>query len=163
MTTDSTASARGKASRRKGHDTERMLARYLRQWWPLAKRKADNGWRRGPVASADQGDIAGTPGIVWQAKYVARLNVTTTMTQATAQAVAAGADYAVVVERRRGRADPGAWWAWVTLVDLAQLLAPVHQVPPRLGGHLSTTLVRLELHRLVELLRLSGYGEQPGN
>ena len=33
MTTDPDRVARGRASRRKGHDAERDLARYLRQWW----------------------------------------------------------------------------------------------------------------------------------
>lgn len=151
----SPASARGKANRNKGHDTERRLAVYLRQWWPDAARKADTGWRRGDHASADLGDIRGTPGIVWQAKYVQHLNVDKAMSDTFTQTTAAGADYGVLVERRTGFTDPGRWWAWVTVGDIASLTCfPVVVV-------VSAAPVRLELSTLVALLRHAGYGQPP--
>lgn len=160
-----TPSARGKANRRKGHDTERMGAVYLRQWWPEAARKADTGWRRGDIASLDVGDIRGTPGITWQFKHVQALNVAKAMAETANQAVAAGADYGVMVQRRPGHADPGMWWAWLTVADIGRLLVPDVLAAWGVCRTTLTAPVRLELQHVVALLLVNGYGTplKPGS
>jgi hypothetical protein len=150
----------GRANRARGIATERDLARYLRcNGWPDAERKPDPGWSTVDRSSLDTGDIRNTPGLCWQAKSAPELTgekLATAMRQTTDQAVAAGADYGIVVHRRAGKASPGQWWAYLPLGDLAALLTgqdglliadPVREAP-----------VRLALTHLVQLLRRAGYG-----
>ncbi len=136
----------------------------MRTWWPEAARKADNGWRRGESVSADLGDIRGTPGIVWQCKHVAQLNIAKAWAETVTQAVAAGADYGALVQRRPGHADPGTWWAWISVADVASLLGNVDHIPFTIEGIATLANlapVRLEVHTLVTLFRLAGYGAPP--
>jgi hypothetical protein len=154
----------GKAANAKGKDGELRVANFLRDnGWPQAQRRVKTGWSVTGRASADLGDIDGTPKIAWQVKagetrdtalVIARL-----LLEATEQAVAAGADFGFAVVRRLGKADAGSWWAWCTandlwaLIELARdpenvLLAPEAESVP----------VRLELRDLVRLLRRAGYG-----
>lgn len=155
-----TRQALGRSNRRRGHDAERAQARWLRRWWPEAKRKPDNGWQAPDGSSfTDCGDIANTPGVVWQVKAVARMSdgdLEQTMIDAEEQAVAASADYAIVVQRRQGKSDPARWWAWLRIGDLVSLAADDHY----LSGGLPTfrPLVRLEQAALLPLLVRSGYG-----
>lgn len=157
MTTPTTAAERGKANRRKGHDAERDLAIYLRPWWPEAARKSDNGWRRGEVMSADHGDIKGTPGICWQVKHVENLNVMLAMADTADQATASAADFGILVERRDGKADPGRWWAWLTLADVGRLIAVDHVAMHLVGESVYVAPVRLEVRHVVTLLGHLGY------
>lgn len=151
---------RGRSNRRKGHDAERQLAEYLRQWWHSATRKSDNGWRKDDLVSADHGDIKGTPGICWQVKYVAALNVFKSLASTVEQTIAAEADYGILVERREGKADPGRWWAWLTVLDLGRLIGPDDEVLTRLPSSPALVApVRMEVRHLVSLLLLAGYGD----
>jgi len=54
------------ANARKGSETERMVAKYLRTWWPAADRRLREG------RNDDQGDIDGVPFTTIQIKYVAQ-------------------------------------------------------------------------------------------
>lgn len=154
-----TTSEIGRAARRKGIQAERDLAKYLRVWWPGAERKVDTGWRvKGGRASADHGDIRGTSGLVWQMKYLADmtdLDIERALSAAEDQAVAAGADYGVLVQRRPGKSDPGRWWAWLRVGDVCHL-ASHRKVYSKTGVDAP---VRLELHDLVDLLVHAGYGQ----
>jgi hypothetical protein len=158
-----TASEVGAASRRKGVKAERDLARYLRTWWPHAERKADNGWKTTDRESADHGDIRGTPALVWQLKAAADMNtvdIEHALGDAEDQAVAAGADYGVLVQRRQGKSDAGRWWAWQRVGDLCHLTSG-----RKVGRKVFSTSgveapVRLELRDLVTLLVAGGYGEE---
>jgi hypothetical protein len=159
MTAHTDRVERGRANRRKGHQSERDLATYLRTWWPDAERKPDNGWRTTDRTSSDVGDIRGVPRIVWQCKNVDRLNVGKAMTETATQAVEAEADFGVLVERRPGHAHPGEWWAWVSAFDLAVLLG-VDMIPNRLVGVPALQApVRLELRHVVALLVSAGYAD----
>lgn len=165
-----TKAALGRANRRKGIQTERDLARYLRAWWPDADRKPDTGYRTPERTYDDRGDIRGTPGVAWQAKYHHRplsdAEVRAAMTEAEQQAIAAAADYGVTVERRHGKANPADWWAWLPAGDFAALVAAGQP-----GSHSSITgilardpaavPVRLRLGDLLPLFTEAGYGE-PG-
>lgn len=160
MTATVTASKRGKANRDKGIKAERDMARYLRaNGWPEAERKSDNGWRSSDRESADHGDIKNTPRLVWQSKYVADmsdLQIERAWRDAQTQAVAAGADFGILVERRPGKTDPGLWWAWVSVWDLHNLVSgPNWPGPPQ---HRFDVPVRLQARHLVALLHGAGYG-----
>ena len=74
--------------------------------------------------------------------------------------MAAGADYGILVQRRVGKSNPGAWWAWLPAGDLAGLIETARnpnavQIP---NARLAVP-VRLELADLVPLLHAAGYGE----
>jgi hypothetical protein len=156
-TATATASARGRANRRKGHDTERQLARWFRtQGWPGAERAVRTGFTAADRAVADPGDITGMPGLVVQAKYVAREQIDSWMAETEQQRAAAGADYGLLVVRRTGRADPGQWWVWLPLRGLTRIATGLGVPAPH-----GDTPVRLELGHLVPLLRDAGYGTTP--
>jgi hypothetical protein len=149
----------GTTSRRKGIQAERDLAKYLRTWWPNAERKADTGWRTKDRHSADHGDIRGVPDLVFQLKYVADMSdiaIGKAISDAEDQAVAAGADYGILIQRRAGKSDPGRWWAWLRIGDLCALADKTSKVYTRtLSVHAPT---RIELNALVDLLGYAGYG-----
>ncbi|WP_134663955.1 hypothetical protein [Amycolatopsis sp. CFH S0078] len=154
----------GRANRDKGIRAERDVGRYLRvHGWPDAERKSDNGWKASDRESADLGDIRGTPGLVFQVKARGSLStreITGILAETTEQAMAAGADYGVVVQRRDGKSDPGVWWAWLPAADVGGLIEAarnpdaLYVADPKLGMP-----VRLELADLVTLLHRAGYGE----
>lgn len=154
-----TAAEIGKASRDKGAQAERDLARFLRAWWPDAERAVVTGWKTARRAFEDRGDIRGTPGLVWQVKAVADMSDATiegALIDTEAQAVASGADYGVLVQRRLGKSDPGRWWAWLPIGDLGQLATRDLGSPLRRGALIIP--VRLQVQHLIPLLLRAGYG-----
>lgn len=157
----------GRASHRRGKEAEQALTRWLRtRGWPDAQRTVRTGWRVGDQRSADRGDIDGTPRLAWQVKTAAADFTDTAVLAVLAgtadQAVAAGADYGIVVQRRIGKTDPGRWHAWITAADLHSLIETAREpdrlptVEPRLDAP-----VRMLLRDLVPLLHAAGYGTQP--
>lgn len=155
MTTSSTASARGKANRRKGADTERAVARYLRtQGFGHAERAERNGWRSNNHTSLDPGDLLGVPGVVWSVKNDASNRVSLWIDEIEALRNRHGAELALLVVRRRGKADVSQWWVWVSLVALARALIGNGIIGREFHGH-----VCLELGDLVPMLRGAGYGD----
>lgn len=160
-----TASQRGKRNRDVGAETERRFAAYLRPLgWPHADRKVNNGWKAGGRESRDCGDIKGTPGLVFQLKRakagMTDLEITRALQDAQDQAVAASADLGVLVQRRTGKADPGQWWAYITVWDLHALVVG-EQRPPVPPGREFTAPVRLLVSDLIPLLHAAGYGMTP--
>lgn len=154
----------GKANRDKGIRTERDVARFLRvHGWPDAERKSDPGWRTSDRVSADVGDVQGTPGLTWQVKARESLSsrdIAKVLAEAGEQAVAAGTDYAIVVQKRERKGNPGTWWAWLTASDLHTLIESRRNQDPLTAVLLTCTIpVRLELADLVVLLHYAGYGE----
>lgn len=156
-----TRSAIGRASRNKGHRGERDLANFLKQWWPDAERRAETGFRTSNRVSADLGDIRNTPLLAWQLKCIDNLSdreIDNILNETQDQAVAAGADFGIFVQRRPGKSDPGKWWAYLRVSDLAYLATmPIGVV--RLGG--LDAHVRLLLTDVVALLVRAGYGDAP--
>ena len=149
----------GKANNSKGKYSELLVAKYLRpNGFPGAERMVRTGYRSANRISQDCGDITGTPGIVWQVKYIAERSfhqIPQMLLDTEKQASAAGADIGILVVRRAGHGSPAQWWAHVWFGDLLRLVeARGRQDHPR-------TLrfpVRLELGELVPLLRMAGYG-----
>lgn len=157
MTVARTPSQRGRANRNKGHQAERDLCRWLRvNGFPGAERAVRTGFRVGDRVSADPGDVTGTPGIVCSVKDCAVEQRSVWMAELAAM-VAGDAPGAVglLVHKRRGHADPGRWWCWLVLGDLADLMTNGTWALPSDEHELP---VRMELGHVVPLLRGAGYG-----
>lgn len=139
MTVD--ASTRGRRNRANGANTERRVATYLRTWWPDACRAVRN-------TQPDPGDIAGTaPDLWWSVKDCQVERISTWLDEVAVKAPPA---VGLLVVRRRGHADPGAWWCWLHLSDLAYLL--------KRPGHVdcATSPVRMELGDVIDLCQAAG-------
>lgn len=152
-------STRARASRNRGITAERALVRYLRDnGFAGAERAVRTGYRTPDRISADPGDITGTPGLVWSVKDCATERITTWFDELEHMRNAVTADVGLLVVKRRGHANPGEWWCWLWLGDLAALLTASDVVIPR---ELAWTLApaRLELADVVGLLRRGGYGD----
>lgn len=155
MTT--TPAERGRSNRRKGHDTERAVARYLRtQGFPHAERAVRTGYTAGGRTVADPLDLTGIPGTVWSIKNDASNQVAKWLDEAEVARNHVGAELALLVVRRRGKADVSRWWVWVSLHPLARALvgANVASVPRAMRAR-----VCLELGDLVPMLHAAGYGD----
>ncbi|MCI2424113.1 hypothetical protein MOQ72_42635 [Saccharopolyspora sp. K220] len=145
----------GKANRRKGHDAERAVARWLRaNGFPHAERAVRTVHTTNDRHVADPGDLTGTPGITWQIKDTARESLDAWLRELDEQTAAARANIGLLVHRRRGTADPGRWWTWLRVADLGTLLDAK-------GRHHRDRRhpIRMELAHAAELLRAAGYGE----
>lgn len=144
----------GRANRRKGHDAERAVSRYLRTaGFPHAERAIRTAYTAAGRAIPDPGDITGTPGLAWQVKDHARESITQWLAETDVQRAAAGADFGILVQRRRGHADPGQWWAWITVKQLVMLHEDAVSY-----SEFHDTPMRLQLRHVVSLLRRAGYG-----
>jgi hypothetical protein len=90
--------------------------RYLQEHgFPFAERRALHG-------AAVRGDVLGVPGVAVEVKDCAKVDLAGWVDEATVEASNAGARLGVVVRRRRGRPDPGEWFAVLRLSDLLFLL-----------------------------------------
>lgn len=160
MTSTRTRAQLGAYSRRKGADAEMQLAKYLTTMgWPEARRAVATGWRTPGRENPDPGDITGTPGLVWQVKYVADmsdLQIQDAMNEAEGQAISSGADFGFLVQRRAGKSSPGDWWVWLSASELAVLVTS--QVLT--WAHVSNDQqpVRMLVKDLVPLLTRNAYG-----
>jgi hypothetical protein len=139
-----TASQRGKRNRTHGHETERMVARWLK----------DNGWadahttrsRLGHDGFRQPGDIGGVDGVCIEVKgFMASSRWPTWRAQVLAEA---GGRIPVVVRRTRGVTDVGLWEAEVPAVYLRWRTTP----PPKCK-RTGVNWVRLPFGELMEALR----------
>lgn len=173
MTAVRTPSQRAAASRRKGVTAERDLVRWLRSnGFPGAERAVRTGYRTADRTSADPGDITGTPLILWSVKDCAVERLDRWFDELDEMSDASGTytQVGLIVHKRRGHADPARWWCWLSLSQLVDVYHSwleqfdhIRQTEPIPmwdidGVH---TPIRMELGRLVVLLRAAGYGEPP--
>lgn len=147
----------GAANRRKGHAFEVALSNWLASnGWPAASRAVMTGRFVRGESSADPGDIANTPGLVWSAKDydpdVIERMVPTWLDELDAM-VGVGDQLGglpILVVKRRGKASPGDAWAFLRLARLHGCDCPCAK---------SRAAVRMRLTDLVELLHKAGYGD----
>lgn len=112
------------ASKRKGTAWESAIVDYLRaSGVPHAERRALAG-------SKDRGDVAGVPGVVFEAKSAARVELAAWLDEAAAEAVNDGADLGVVWFKRRGKASAGAGFVLMDGATLVQLLRAAGYIAP---------------------------------
>jgi hypothetical protein len=103
-------------SKAKGSGAERAVVDYLRgNGFPYAERRL-----AGDVK--DRGDIAGVPGVVIEVKNCERTELGAWVGEAVVEQANDGADYGVVWHKRRGRGDPGQWYATLPAAQLVRLL-----------------------------------------
>lgn len=114
---------RPSTAKAKGRDTETRFVDYLRRWVPHAERRRLTG-------SHDRGDIAGTPGICWEIKSGARLDLATWMHELEAEVTNDHAVHGALVIRPKGRPNPHDWWAVLTVPDLLDLLTEAGWIMP---------------------------------
>lgn len=147
---------RGATNRRRGITAERDLVRWLRaNGFPHAERSVVTGYRTATRERRDGGDITGTPGIVWSLKDCAAERIPQWWDEL--EAMQGGPVVKLLVVKRRGHADPGLWWTWLTLAGVVDLLPtkdPLSELIPVHG------LVRVQLNVVAPLLRAAGYGER---
>lgn len=121
-----------KFSTDKGKRAERDVARFLETWWPQAARMVTTGYRTSRSVVADTGDLRGLPFTVQVKDHTGTpAKPSNPLTDGTvkqllhatrAQADAAGHVVGVLVEKRRGKASPGDWWAHLDALTLSWLL-----------------------------------------
>jgi hypothetical protein len=104
------------ASKAKGSAAERDLVTFLRTaGFPHAERRLAG-------SAQDRGDIAGMPGVVVEVKNHASLNLAGWVDEALVEQGNDGADYGIVVHKRRGKGSAGDWYATCTVAQIARLL-----------------------------------------
>lgn len=148
----------GATNRRRGIVAERDLVRWLRvNGWPQAERSVVTGYRTATRQRPDGGDITGTPGIVWSLKDHATERIADWWTEL--EAMQGGPTVRLLVVKRRGHADPGLWWCWLTLAELVDLFPTKDPVSEDITVH---GLVRAQLNVVAPILHMAGYGDQSG-
>lgn len=142
-----THSQRGRANRRKGADAERFVARYLNKVGFGGAQRAVRNTQPDPL------DLTGIPGTVWSIKNVSSTpQVGKWLAEAETARNQQGAELAILVIRRAGKAEPARWWAWVSYGALTRAVTGLPWPGP-------TALACFELGELVPLLRQAGYGD----
>lgn len=145
----------GATNRRRGIVAERDLVRWLRaNGWPQAERTVVTGYRTAQRERRDGGDITGTPGITWSLKDCAVERIAEWWSEL--EAMDGHRDVRLLVVKRRGHADPGLWWCWLTLAELVDLFPSVDPMSQHITTH---GLIRVQLNVVAPLLHLAGYGE----
>ncbi len=165
-----TPSERGRANRNKGAQAERDLCRWLRTaGFPHAERAVRTGFRTLDRASADPGDITGTPLILWSVKDCAVEKIGRWFDELDQMSDNATEHtlMRLIVHKRRGYADPARWWCWQTQSQYLDLyrswlehvdeVRQIRELPLWLPTGTSYPM-RMELGHVVPLLRDAGYG-----
>lgn len=97
-------------SKQRGTQTETMVVRYLRQWWPEAERRVQHG-------SADQGDVINIPRTCLEIKGDRENRLPKWKGQTLAELRNSGEDFcALVVRVERRPVDQ--WECWMPLWQL---------------------------------------------
>lgn len=143
------ASTRGRRNRVNGAFAEREVARWLRPWWPDACRAVRSTY-------PDPGDIDCTsPGLWWSVKNVQQERMSAWLAEMAEKKLNR---IGLLVVRRRGCADPGRWWLWVTFHDFTELMGAA---PPGAYAADDTAPIRVELRHVMPLLVHSNYAPEP--
>jgi Holliday junction resolvase len=111
-------------SRAKGTTWETAIVNFLRDHGaPHAERRALGGTK-------DRGDIAGVPGVVFEAKNAAKAELGVWLAEAEAERVNDRAELAVVWHKRRGKASAGDGYVTMDGATLVRLLAAAGYLKP---------------------------------
>ena len=103
-------------SKQKGTAAETAVVKYLQQnGFPYAERRALHG-------TLDKGDITGCGPIVFEVKDHAKLTLAEWIKELEAETANAKANTGTVVAKRRGKSDPGAWYAILPFEWIVALL-----------------------------------------
>jgi hypothetical protein len=102
--------------KQKGTAFETLIVRHLREHgFPYAERRALTGQH-------DEGDITGTPGVVWECKNHKTLKLSEWLRETETERVNGHADIGILVAKRVGVSDPGEQYAVMTVNTIIGLL-----------------------------------------
>lgn len=127
----------GAANHRKGAETERMVAKYLRPIWPEVDRRLREG------RADDQGDLDGVPGTTVQVKYVQANRYQEWVEGTLRQRDNAGNPYCLLI--RRVPRKPVEQW---------EAMMPAYQVGIRLEEGQVSGWIRMELGAAVRVMQM---------
>ena len=114
--------------------------------------------RRALRGQFDVGDITGTPGLIWEikggdaARNASDAQIESWLFETETERLNAAADIGVLVVVRP-RKNVRDWWAAMWGGDFASLYAGLYQ------RYALDIPIRTQLHHVVDLLRLNGYGQ----
>ena len=159
-TATKTRSQLAKLSRNKGAKSERDLCTWLRPVWPDVDRLVRTGYRTTVRQRKDNGDITGTPGIIWSVKdcerhYIAQWWAELLEMKHETPLPETQTPIRLLVVKNAGHASPGEWWCWMPLYQLVTISTGLSLAIPEPGGD---DLVRCRLDTAVTRLRIFGYG-----
>ena len=105
------------ANKAKGSAAERACATWFREHGhPEAERRYDAG------RHDDRGDLRGIDNTTIEVKNHNKLDLAGWIGELETEMTNAGTDYGAVIIKRRGRGDPGEWYALMTVELLNRLL-----------------------------------------
>ena len=105
--------------KRKGTTFETLIVRYLQTvGFPYAERRALHG-------NLDKGDITGCGPVVFEVKNHAKLTLSEWIKELEAEVENAKADTGCVVAKRRGKSNPGEWYALLPFEWFVELLKEI--------------------------------------
>lgn len=134
-------------SKDKGTNWETTIVRFLRDnGVPHAERRALGG-------TLDRGDIAGIPGVVFEAKNASRITLSEWLAEAEAERANDHATYGIVWAKRTGKTSPADGYVIMTGAALVQLLTEAGYIAPPAG---LPEPLRMQVHTdgsLIEALR----------
>jgi hypothetical protein len=102
-------------SKQKGTAAESQVVAYLRNWWPLAERRALAG-------TLDRGDVAGVPDFCGEVKACKAFDLAGWVDELEVERRNANARFGAVIAKRRGTLDVGRWYAVTPLANYLDLL-----------------------------------------
>lgn len=104
-------------AKQKGTSAESALVKFLKRSFPLVERRALTG-------SQDQGDIAGTPNLVWEVKNQKTYKFSEWLKETKIETANANADFGFLIVKPNGIGleKTGSWWAIMDVDQLVTLL-----------------------------------------
>lgn len=142
----------------KGREAENFAVRFLSEnGWPHVERKRLRG-------AKDQGDLTGTPGLMWEVKYLGKsvsARMAAWMKQVDVQTVNARADYGILIVKPPGVGgrNAGKFWAVMRWEEFLRLYDQANRngsgKPIVQYTHSNAKLTTLPA-RIVELDRIPG-------
>lgn len=91
--------------------------------------------RRTLAGSGDRGDIAGIPGVVIEAKNVARMDLSGWLDEAEKERANDGAEFGVVWHKKKGKTSPGAAYVTMDGSSFVRLLGLAGFIPEQEESH----------------------------
>ena len=106
-------------AKQKGTAAETAVVKYLKEnGFPYAERRALHG-------TLDKGDITGCGPVVFEVKNHAKLTLSEWIKELEAEVENAKADTGCVVAKRRGKSNPGEWYALLPFEWFVELLKEI--------------------------------------
>ena len=102
-------------SKAKGSQAERDVVKWLKQWFPYVDRRLAG-------ATLDKGDISGIPGVTIEIKNHAKMDLAGWLQELATEMANDRAWTGVVLHKRKGKGNPGEWYAtmpaqvWIELL-----------------------------------------------